>query len=75
MKKLIIVSAIAAAFMLSACGNSSTEQKSKANVALDTTKLKSGDPYYQCEMDPDVISDKPGSCSKCSMDLVKKQKK
>lgn len=26
--------------------------------------------FYTCPMDPDVISDKPGKCSKCGMDLV-----
>jgi len=27
---------------------------------------------YTCPMHPEVISDKPGSCPKCGMDLVKK---
>jgi membrane fusion protein, copper/silver efflux system len=26
---------------------------------------------YTCPMDPEVVSDKPGSCPKCGMDLVK----
>lgn len=32
---------------------------------------------YQCPMHPDVISDKPGKCPKCGMDLklIKKEKK
>ena len=29
---------------------------------------------YTCSMHPDVTSDKPGKCSKCGMDLVKKNK-
>jgi Cu(I)/Ag(I) efflux system membrane fusion protein len=29
---------------------------------------------YTCPMHPEVISDKPGSCSICKMDLVKKEK-
>ena len=28
---------------------------------------------YTCEMDADVVSDKPGKCPKCGMDLVKKE--
>ncbi|MDB5258548.1 MAG: hypothetical protein JWM14_3243 [Chitinophagaceae bacterium] len=28
---------------------------------------------YTCPMHPEVISDKPGSCPKCGMDLVKKE--
>ena len=28
---------------------------------------------YACPMHPEVTSDKPGKCSKCGMDLVKKK--
>ena len=31
------------------------------------------DAAYACSMHPDVTSDKPGKCSKCGMDLVKKK--
>lgn len=82
MKKLIFYSAVAITLLFSACsegvhpdGNAATKQKGNSGMALDTTKLKSGDLYYQCEMDQDVISDKPGTCSKCGMDLIKKEKK
>lgn len=27
---------------------------------------------YTCSMHPEVVSDKPGKCPKCGMDLVKK---
>jgi YHS domain-containing protein len=30
------------------------------------------DDVYTCPMHPDVLSDKPGKCPKCGMDLVKK---
>ena len=30
---------------------------------------------YTCEMDTDVVSDKPGKCPKCGMELVKKEVK
>ncbi len=36
---------------------------------LDTTVLKSGQSFYQCPMDLEVISDKAGACPKCGMDL------
>jgi hypothetical protein len=29
---------------------------------------------YSCPMHPDVVSDKPGKCSKCGMDLIKSKK-
>jgi hypothetical protein len=28
---------------------------------------------YTCTMHPDVLSDKPGKCPKCGMDLVEKK--
>lgn len=28
---------------------------------------------YSCPMDPEITSDKPGKCSKCGMELVKKK--
>jgi len=30
---------------------------------------------YTCPMHPEVVSDKPGSCPKCGMDLVKSNAK
>lgn len=50
----------------SACGNqdkktTTTDQKISEKVV------------YTCTMHPEVISDKPGKCPKCGMDLVKKE--
>ena len=39
---------------------------------MDEKKMESA--AYSCSMHPDVTSDKPGKCSKCGMDLVKKTK-
>ncbi|HEY5326813.1 MAG TPA: heavy metal-binding domain-containing protein [Mucilaginibacter sp.] len=41
----------------------------------DTAKTKKGKPatvQYTCTMHPEVLSDKPGTCPKCGMALVKK---
>lgn len=90
MKKLIILSAAVIALMLNACNSSSnkteqpnstdvTEQPNSTDVStfhsIDTTQLKAGDTFYQCEMNPEVISSDPGTCPKCGMDLVKFKKK
>jgi hypothetical protein len=44
----------------------------------DTVKTKKIKPatanvVYTCGMHPDVLSDKPGRCSKCGMELVKRE--
>ena len=74
MKKATILSLVILSLMLGACNNSSTADKSTSQT-LDTAKLKTGDVFYQCEMHPEVLSDKPGKCSKCDMDLIKIEKK
>jgi hypothetical protein len=81
-KKLIIVSAFASLATITACNNSKTEEgktetadttKTVAAPAqsfnLDTTKLASGTKFYQCEMHLEVLSDAPGNCPKCEMEL------
>jgi hypothetical protein len=73
MKKVVLLSAVAFALIFSACGNSSTTKGS--TETFDTTKLKTGETFYQCEMHPEVVSDKAGTCPKCGMDLVKIEKK
>ena len=38
--------------------------------AKDTSRVAEND-TYTCQMHPEVISDKPGKCPKCGMNLVK----
>ncbi len=40
-----------------------------------TPKSKTVKVQYTCTMHPEVISDKPGNCPKCGMELVKMQPK
>ncbi|HET6991252.1 MAG TPA: heavy metal-binding domain-containing protein [Bacteroidia bacterium] len=78
MKKAILFPVFALAITFGACSNSSTDKKepdSATASTLDTTKLAKGTTFYQCEMHPQVTSDKPGKCPKCGMDLQKVEKK
>lgn len=59
----------------SACNSSKNESKTEQTFSLDTTKLAKGDAFYQCEMHPEVLSDKPGNWPKCGMELTKMEKK
>ena len=64
MKRTIIISALAALTLgVSAC-NSNTNKDAK-----ETAKPKG---KYYCTMHPEVTSDKPGTCSKCGMDLAER---
>ena len=81
MKKSTIFLGVALAITLAACNNSSTgNEQTNANAdtsafhALDTTTLAAGTVFYQCEMHPEITSDKPGTCPTCGMDLVKMEK-
>ena len=66
MKKLIILIVLAGLmFGFSACSY-------PANKAGSSKEAKKKKGKYFCTMNPDVIADKPGTCSKCGMELVER---
>ncbi|HWK05108.1 MAG TPA: heavy metal-binding domain-containing protein [Puia sp.] len=81
MKKNILILACLAVLGItfSACSNntgSKTDTAGKADSSTsmkDTSMMKQVAVVYTCKMHPEVISDKPGKCPKCGMDLVKKE--
>ncbi len=77
MKTKIILSSVAlATLFIFSCNNASTSKNDVATENFDTTKLKTGEAYYQCEMHPEVMSAKEGKCPKCGeMELTKQEKK
>jgi Cu(I)/Ag(I) efflux system membrane fusion protein len=79
MKKTIFLLITLIAITLGSCNsspkNNDESSTTAQNFKLDTTSLKSGDTFYQCEMDPEILSDKPGTCPKCGMELEKMAKK
>ena len=64
MKKLIVLLIL---ITVSFAGFAQTGN-SKMPVAKSDTAQQ---PKYTCPMHPEVMSDKPGKCPKCGMDLVK----
>ena len=67
MKKIILISALAilAIFTTNVSGNALNQAPAEKEKAIKVE--------YTCSMHPEVVSDKPGQCPKCGMDLVKKE--
>ena len=65
MKKLLFISAITLLFsgFVISCNNGEKKTENTEQTG-QTAKGK-----YSCPMHPEVTSDKPGTCSKCGMDL------
>lgn len=60
------------------CGMNLEAKKLSSEKKADTTHRQHDghqkkEAVYSCPMHPEVKSDKPGKCSKCGMDLVKKE--
>jgi len=74
--KFLLVLLAAAAFSITSCNNASetkeAKSEAKTDAHADTLMLAAGEKIiYQCPMHPEEVSDKPGKCSKCGMDLEK----
>ena len=66
MKRLIYL-VIVIAFI--ACKGNENKQAAAGNDTLKTDSVKT---VYTCPMHPEVVSDKPGKCPRCGMDLEPK---
>ena len=77
MKKIFFIAIAITA--LSACNNnaektgSTTTISNPTTTATDTSHHLMPAAIYQCPMDTEVTSDKPGTCPKCGMDLELKK--
>ena len=58
-----------------ACNNSNTKSQNSTSQTDTTAKhdTLAENEMYTCKMHQDVMSDKPGKCSKCGMTLVKQK--
>ena len=65
MKKILlpVITMAIVAMMAISCGNKEQTHSEHEQASGE---------MYTCPMHPEVIADKPGSCPKCGMDLVKK---
>ncbi|REJ80026.1 MAG: hypothetical protein DWQ44_04155 [Bacteroidetes bacterium] len=68
MKKVFYFIAIATALSFAAC--KSNEKQEKAAAASEvTSEPKKASSQYSCPMHPEVMSESPGQCPHCGMDL------
>ena len=65
--KLLTYSFIIAAFI--SCKSNENKQQTGGQDSVKTEAVKT---EYTCPMHPEVISDKPGQCPHCGMDLAVK---
>jgi len=59
----------------SQCGGGHNHSKSSSTKSVDNNDvnaIKDSTKTYTCSMHPEVISDKPGKCPKCGMELILK---
>ncbi|MEI6765301.1 MAG: heavy metal-binding domain-containing protein [Bacteroidota bacterium] len=63
---LVVIGLATMSIAFTAC--SSQNKKTEPTEQNGTEKV-----VYTCPMHPEVISDKPGKCPKCGMELVKKE--
>ena len=74
MKKagIILIGLTLLVFAVAGCGKK--EQSGETPVMpTDTAQtIQSVAAVYYCPMDTEIVSDKPGKCSKCGMDLIEK---
>jgi len=70
MKKLMLM---AVAILFSTATVFASHSTTAVSDTTKTKKVKPAKVQYTCTMHPEVLSDKPGKCSKCGMTLVKKE--
>lgn len=66
---VIMVIVVIGSGLLFSCSNQPGQTEKTTQTATTGKEL------YVCPMHPEVISDKPGKCPKCGMELVKKEVK
>lgn len=70
MKNIIFI-----AFLLVAVSGCNQNNQQNVKNVPDTISAGKNSIKYTCPMHPEIVTNKPGTCPKCGMDLVEKQSK
>lgn len=65
MKIRFVLIALTGLLAVAACNTTAKKDAAKTEAAKPKGK-------YYCTMNPEITSDKPGTCSKCGMELVER---
>ncbi len=68
MKNSILMLGFVTLMTLTTCNNSDN------NTKTDDQETEHAVSVYTCPMHAEIVSDKPGKCPKCNMELVKNEK-
>jgi hypothetical protein len=70
-QSIFILTIVSAGLLIGACSSEETQQESTVETQqMEMNESGEQVQLYTCPMHPDVVSDEPGECPECGMDLV-----
>ena len=66
---LLLAATAVSSMLLAGCSGKATPQTNTSAMESSKIKTNAGKQLYQCSMHPNIISDHPGKCPICAMDL------
>ena len=69
---IILIGLALLVFAVAGCGKKEQSRETPATPVDTTQTTQPAAMVYYCPMDTEIVSDRPGKCSKCGMDLIEK---